>query len=90
MALWLENNKKGERTVQYKLRDWLFSRQRYWGEPIPIMYDGNIKVPLSDMDLPLILPDVESFKPTGDGSSPLARNKSWKNILVINVVSGDV
>ena len=76
----LEDLELGKKSINYKLRDWIFTRQRYWGEPIPIMYDGNIKVPLSDTDLPLILPDVESFKPTGDGSSPLARNKSWKNI----------
>ena len=76
----LEDLELGKKSINYKLRDWIFTRQRYWGEPIPIMYDGNIKVPLSDTELPLILPDVESFKPTGDGSSPLARNKSWKNI----------
>ena len=59
MASWLEDNKKGERTVQYKLRDWLFSRQRYWGEPIPIIHkDGKSKV-LKESDLPLDLPDVE-------------------------------
>jgi len=78
----LEDLELGKKTINYKLRDWIFTRQRYWGEPIPIMFDGKTKVPLSDTDLPLILPEVESFKPTGDGSSPLARNKSWKNILL--------
>src|SRR4030095_11973363 len=63
---WLEKHKKGERTVNYKLRDWLFSRQRYWGEPFPILHfpDGSKRV--LDMDeLPLCLPDLIDFKPTG-------------------------
>ena len=74
--------KLGEKTINYKLRDWIFTRQRYWGEPIPIMFDGKIKTPVSESDLPLELPEVESFKPASDGSSPLARNKSWKNVLL--------
>jgi len=80
--------KLGEKTINYKLRDWIFTRQRYWGEPIPIMFDGKIKTPVSESDLPLELPDVESFKPASDGSSPLARNKSWKNVL-LNGKNGD-
>ena len=74
--------KLGEKTINYKLRDWIFTRQRYWGEPIPIMFDGKIKTPVNESDLPLELPEVESFKPASDGSSPLARNKSWKNVLL--------
>ena len=74
--------KLGEKAINFKLRDWIFTRQRYWGEPIPIMFDGKIKTPVSESDLPLELPEVESFKPASDGSSPLARNKSWKNVLL--------
>ncbi len=78
----LGEHKLGEKTINYKLRDWIFTRQRYWGEPIPIMFDGKIKTPVNESDLPLELPEVESFKPASDGSSPLARNKSWKNVLL--------
>jgi leucyl-tRNA synthetase len=80
MALWLEGNKKGERTTQYKLRDWLFSRQRYWGEPIPIYHrDGEIIV-LDESDLPLELPDIEKYEPSGTGESPLANIKNWVEV----------
>ena len=80
MALWLEDNKKGERTVQYKLRDWLFSRQRYWGEPIPIIHkDGKVEI-LEETDLPLELPDVEKYEPSGTGESPLANIKNWVEV----------
>ena len=80
MASWLEDNKKGERTVQYKLRDWLFSRQRYWGEPIPIIHkDGKSKV-LKESDLPLELPDVEKYEPSGTGESPLSNIKNWVEV----------
>ena len=78
----LRELKLGEKTINYKLRDWIFTRQRYWGEPIPIMFDGKIKIPVSESALPLELPEVESFKPACDGSSPLARNKSWKSVLL--------
>ncbi len=76
----LEKQKKGEKKVNYKLRDWIFTRQRYWGEPIPILYDGEKKKDLDYEDLPLKLPEVESYLPTKDGSSPLARNKNWVNV----------
>jgi leucyl-tRNA synthetase len=77
---WLESNNKGERTVQYKLRDWLFSRQRYWGEPMPIIHseDGEI-IPLNESDLPLTLPEVDKYEPTGTGESPLAGIDDWVN-----------
>tara|TARA_B100001142_G_scaffold245513_1_gene244949 strand:- start:675 stop:2978 length:2304 start_codon:yes stop_codon:yes gene_type:complete len=77
---WLEDNQKGKRTVQYKLRDWLFSRQRYWGEPMPIIHgkDGEI-IPLSESDLPLTLPEVDKYEPTGTGESPLAGIDEWVN-----------
>jgi len=84
MASWLEDNKKGERTVQYKLRDWLFSRQRYWGEPIPIIHkDGKSKV-LKESDLPLKLPDVEKYEPSGTGESPLSNIKNWVEVKDVN------
>ncbi len=78
---WLEENDLGKRAVNYKLRDWLFSRQRYWGEPFPIAHteDGDI-VSLSEDNLPITLPDVESYKPTGTGEPPLAKAKDWFEI----------
>ncbi len=81
MAEWLVGEKIGKKQVNYKLRDWLFSRQRYWGEPIPIIkcpHCGN--VPLKEKDLPLLLPKVKNYKPTGTGESPLAAVKSWVNV----------
>ena len=70
----------GKKTVNYKLRDWVFSRQRYWGEPIPIVHcDKCGAVPVPEEELPLLLPDVESYEPTGTGESPLAAIDSWVN-----------
>ncbi|NMA80295.1 MAG: leucine--tRNA ligase [Clostridiales bacterium] len=77
---WLKENKKGEPKVNYKLRDWVFSRQRYWGEPIPIVHcDKCGYVPLDEKDLPLELPDVDSYEPTDTGESPLATLESFIN-----------
>ncbi|MBT4716190.1 MAG: leucine--tRNA ligase [Candidatus Marinimicrobia bacterium] len=78
---WLESTGKGHVTVNYKLRDWLFSRQRYWGEPIPILHGDNDVIPLSDSDLPLTLPVLERIKPSGTGESPLANAKEWLNVV---------
>lgn len=79
---WLEQQKKGERFVNYKLRDWLFSRQRYWGEPFPILHfeDGTKRV-LDLNELPLCPPQVANYKPTGTGESPLASIKEWVEIV---------
>ncbi len=77
---WLEENKKGTPKVNYKLRDWVFSRQRYWGEPIPIVKCEKCGyVPIPESELPLKLPDVESYMPTDNGESPLATLESFIN-----------
>ena len=77
---WLEEKGIGHSKVNFKLRDWVFSRQRYWGEPIPIVYcDKCGEQPLDESELPLLLPDVESYEPTDDGESPLAPMTDWVN-----------
>ena len=77
---YLEENKIGKKQVNYKLRDWVFSRQRYWGEPIPMVYcDCCGWVPLDEKDLPLTLPEVEDFLPGENGESPLAKQTEWIN-----------
>ena len=77
---WLEERHKGTPKVNFKLRDWVFSRQRYWGEPIPIVHcDKCGYVPLEESQLPLTLPEVESYEPTDDGQSPLANLTDWVN-----------
>ena len=83
---WLEGKGLGHSTVNYKLRDWVFSRQRYWGEPIPIV-QCSAKcglVPVPEEDLPVRLPDVERYQPTGTGESPLAAIKEWVNVRCPN------
>ncbi len=78
LSKWLVEKEHGEMTVNYKLRDWLFSRQRYWGEPFPILHleDGTKRV-LGLDELPLMPPEIEDYKPSGDGQSPLAKVKEW-------------
>jgi len=82
MIEWLEGNNKGKKKVTYRLRDWLFSRQRYWGEPIPIIHleDGTMKV-VPEEELPLVLPKTTEIKPSGTGESPLANISEWVNIV---------
>ena len=77
---WLEEKGIGKAKVNYKLRDWVFSRQRYWGEPIPMVWcDKCGWVPLPEDQLPLLLPEVESYEPTDDGESPLSKMTDWVN-----------
>ncbi len=82
MIEWLEQGGKGEGKTTYRLRDWLFSRQRYWGEPIPIIHleDGSMKAVPED-SLPLLLPEMDEIKPSGTGESPLANATDWVNII---------
>ncbi len=82
MVDWLEEHKVGKRKVTYRLRDWLFSRQRYWGEPIPIIHmeDGTMKAVPED-ELPLRLPKTKNIKPSGTGESPLANDTDWINVV---------
>jgi len=80
MLAWLEEQKLGKKAINYKLRDWIFSRQRYWGEPIPLVHCptcGTVAVP--EEELPLLLPEVTSYEPSGTGESPLAKIDSWVN-----------
>ena len=84
---WLEETKKGQRKVNYKLRDWLFSRQRYWGEPFPILHEVDaagkptgIVEPLTLSDLPLVLPELEDYKPSGQAEPPLGKAKDWLQV----------
>ena len=82
MIAWLEEKGVGQAKTQYKLRDWLFSRQRYWGEPFPVIHweDGtNTLVP--EEDLPLTLPELADYKPTGTGEPPLAKATAWVNVV---------
>ena len=79
MISWLEEKHIGTKKVNYKLREWIFARQRYWGEPIPIVYvDDEMRV-LSDNDLPLVLPELEDYSPSKEGASPLDKATSWVN-----------
>lgn len=79
----LEEMGAGHKKVNYKLRDWIFSRQRYWGEPIPVVTyeDGTIEA-LQEKDLPLTLPELDVYAPSGDGQSPLANAKDWVNVVI--------
>jgi leucyl-tRNA synthetase len=77
MTTWLEEQGKGTRTINFKLRDWLFSRQRYWGEPFPIIWENGKHAPLPDNELPLMPPQMEDFRPTGTADPPLSKAKDW-------------
>ena len=83
MIEWLEENNSGERKVNYKIRNWIFARQRYWGEPIPIVnFDDGTSVALDDKDLPLVLPKLEDYAPSKNGDSPLERAKDWLEVEI--------
>lgn len=80
MLNYLEKNKIGKKQTNYRLQDWIFSRQRFWGEPIPLIYCEECGwVPVKEEDLPVLLPDVVNFEPTAEGESPLANIKEWVN-----------
>jgi len=85
MIEWLEENHVGQRKVNYRLRDWIFARQRYWGEPIPIVtYEDGTMEALDDQDLPLVLPELEDYSPSKTGASPLSKSPDWVNITYHN------
>ena len=79
MIKWLETNKIGSKKVNYKIREWIFARQRYWGEPIPIVYTDEGMKALPDSELPLILPELEDYAPSKTGASPLEKATDWVN-----------
>ena len=77
---WLEERKIGNKKVNYKLREWIFARQRYWGEPIPIVFTENDEIHvIADSELPLVLPELEDYKPSKSGASPLDKAENWVN-----------
>ena len=78
---YLTENKIGEKTTNYKIREWIFARQRYWGEPVPIIHFDNSIEALDDSELPLVLPKLEDYSPSKKGSSPLERATEWVNII---------
>ncbi|GAB2025694.1 leucine--tRNA ligase [Lactovum odontotermitis] len=86
---WLEEKQVGQKKITYKLRDWLFSRQRYWGEPIPIIHweDGSTSA-VPEADLPLVLPEMDDIKPSGTGESPLANLTDWLTVTRADGVKG--
>ena len=77
ITTWLEERGQGKRAINYKLRDWLFSRQRYWGEPFPIVWENGKHRSLDEAQLPVVPPSLEDYKPTGTGEPPLAKAKEW-------------
>lgn len=82
MISWLEEKGIGENKVNYKLREWIFARQRYWGEPIPIVHIGDDMIALEDKDLPLVLPELEDYSPSKTGASPLDKATNWVNVTI--------
>ncbi len=84
ITAWLEGKKIGEKKITYRLRDWLFSRQRYWGEPFPILWDeqGHARA-VSTESLPVLLPEMSDFKPTGTPEPPLSKAKDWLNVKIV-------
>ena len=86
ITAWLESKGKGSKAVNYKLRDWLFARQRYWGEPFPILWVDGEPRPLPEEQLPLKLPETNNFKPSGSGESPLANLEDW--LTTVDPASG--
>ncbi|MGF3066666.1 leucine--tRNA ligase [Facklamia sp. P12945] len=81
MIEWLEANAKGQRKVNFRLRDWVFSRQRYWGEPIPVIHwEDGTSTAIAEEELPLLLPKTDRIKPSGTGESPLANVKDWLEV----------
>jgi len=74
---WLADRGEGASRIQYKLRDWLFSRQRYWGEPFPLIWEEGRHRPIAEHELPLVPPELDEYRPTGDGRPPLARARDW-------------
>ena len=79
---WLEEKEIGTKKVNYKLRDWIFARQRYWGEPLPIVHIDNDMIVLDDKDLPLILPELKDYSPSKTGNSPLDKATDWVNVSI--------
>ena len=86
ITAWLESQGRGRKAVNYKLRDWLFARQRYWGEPFPVVWVGEESRPLPEEQLPLVLPETSNFKPSGTGESPLSNLQDW--VTTVDPTSG--
>ena len=83
MIKWLEDHHCGQRKINYRLREWIFARQRYWGEPIPVIHlENGDSIVLSDDQLPLILPPLEDYSPSKSGASPLDKATDWINVVV--------
>ena len=77
---YIQSNNIGNQKINYKLRDWLFSRQRYWGEPFPILFDNDTVIPIDEGELPITLPELEDFKPSGSPEGPLIKAKEWLKV----------
>lgn len=83
MIEWLESNNIGQKKINYKIREWIFARQRYWGEPIPVVHlEDDRYVAISDDELPLVLPVLDDYKPSKGGQSPLAKDEEWVNVTI--------